>query len=142
MAEHTLQSIAFPVLDEDQIIQLANYATVAPKQFRDGETLIYVGDHLFKFFVVQAGEIEILDYSGDAPKTLTVHRKGQFTGDISHLTGAPAIITAVARGCPRRVPSIRGLRRGSTPCIESVSRPERHHSPGLYRASASTAGIG
>jgi thioredoxin reductase (NADPH) len=98
MAEHTLQSIAFPVLDEDQIIQLANCATVAPKQFRDGETLIHVGDRLFKFFVVQAGEIEILDYSGDAPKTLTVHRKGQFTGDISHLTGAPAIITAVARG--------------------------------------------
>jgi len=98
MAEHTLQSIAFPVLDENQIIQLANCATVALKQFRDGETLIHVGDRLFKFFVVQSGEIEILDYSGDAPKTLTVHRKGQFTGDISHLTGAPAIITAVTQG--------------------------------------------
>ena len=98
MAEHTPQSIAFPVLDADQIAQLANCATVAPKQFPDGETLIHVGDRLFKFFVVKAGEIEILDYSGEAPKTLTVHRKGQFTGDISHLTGAPAVITAIARG--------------------------------------------
>jgi thioredoxin reductase (NADPH) len=98
MAEHTLHSIAFPVLDADQIAQLANCATVAPKQYRDGETLIHVGDRLFKFFLVKSGEIEILDYSGDAPKTITVHRKGQFTGDISHLTGTPAVITAIARG--------------------------------------------
>ena len=68
MAEHTLQSIAFPVLDADQIAQLANCAAVAPKRYRDGETLIHVGDRLFKFFVVQSGEIEILDYSADAPR--------------------------------------------------------------------------
>src|SRR5436309_11074712 len=98
MAEHTLHSIAFPVLDEDQIAQLANCATVAPKRYRDGETLIHVGDRLFKFFLVESGEIEILDYSGDEPKTIAAHRKGQFTGDISHLTGTPAVITAIARG--------------------------------------------
>jgi CRP-like cAMP-binding protein len=98
MAEHTLHSIAFPVLDADQIAQLANCATVTPKQYRNGETLIHVGDRLFKFFLVKSGEIEILDYSGDAPKTITIHRKGQFTGDISHLTGTPAVITAIARG--------------------------------------------
>ena len=34
MAEHTLHSIAFPVLNEDQIAQLANCTTVAPKHFR------------------------------------------------------------------------------------------------------------
>jgi thioredoxin reductase (NADPH) len=98
MAEHTLQSIAFPVLDEDQIAQVANCTAVAPRHCRDGETLIAVGDRTFKFFIVKSGEIEILDYSGDAPKTVTTHRKGEFTGDISHLTGAPAIITAIARG--------------------------------------------
>ena len=32
------------------------------------------------------------------PKPLTIHRKGQFTGDISHLTGGPAIVRAAARG--------------------------------------------
>jgi thioredoxin reductase (NADPH) len=97
MAEHTLQSIAFPILDADQIAQFANCANVAPKQYRDGEVLIHVGDRLFKFFLVESGQIEILDYSGDAPKTI-VHREGQFTGDISHLLGTPAIITAIARG--------------------------------------------
>jgi thioredoxin reductase (NADPH) len=56
-----------------------------------------VGDRIFKFFIVKSGEIEILDYSGDAPKTIAIHHKGEFTGDISHLTGTPAIFTAIAR---------------------------------------------
>src|SRR5216684_4133223 len=46
----------------------------------------------------KAGEVEIVDYSGDEPKRVTVHRRGQFTGDISHLTGAPAVVSAIARG--------------------------------------------
>ena len=98
MAEHTLQSIAFPVLDDAQIAQVANCTTLAPKHYRDGETLIAVGDRVMKFYIVKSGEVEILDYSGDQPTTLTVHKKGQFTGDISHLTGTPAIATAIARG--------------------------------------------
>ncbi|MGA8028181.1 MAG: cyclic nucleotide-binding domain-containing protein, partial [Bryobacteraceae bacterium] len=98
MAEHTLHSIAFPVLNAEQIAQLASCATVAPKHYHDGEILIALGDRSFKFFIVQSGEIEILDYSGDAPRSIAIHRKGQFTGDVSHLSGAPAIITAIARG--------------------------------------------
>ncbi len=98
MAEHTLQSIAFPVLNAEQIAQLANCTAVTPRQCRDGETLVSVGDRIFKFFIVKSGEIEILDYSGDAPKTIAIHHKGEFTGDISHLTGTPAIFTAIARG--------------------------------------------
>jgi thioredoxin reductase (NADPH) len=42
--------------------------------------------------------VEIVDFSGDEPKTLTIHRQGQFTGDISHLTGLPAVVSAIARG--------------------------------------------
>src|SRR5580692_2746019 len=98
MAEHTLHSIAFPVLDEAQIAQAANCTTLTPKHYRDGETLVNVGDRAFKFFIVKSGEVEILDYSGEEPRTITTHRKGQFTGEISHLTGTPAIFRAVARG--------------------------------------------
>src|SRR5579863_2099299 len=98
MAEHTLHSIAFPVLNDEQIAQIANCTTVGPKHFRDGETLIALGDRGFKFFILKSGEVEILDYSGDEPKTIAVHGKGEFTGDISHLTGMPAIIRAIARG--------------------------------------------
>ena len=60
MAEHTLHSIAYPILDEAQIAQAANCTTLAPKRYRDGETLIAVGDRAFKFFIVKSGEIEIL----------------------------------------------------------------------------------
>jgi len=98
MAEHNLESIAFPILDEVQIAQAANCTALAPRHCADGETLIAIGDREVKFFIVTAGEVEIIDYSGDAPKTITIHRKGQFTGDISHLTGTPAIFVAIARG--------------------------------------------
>src|ERR1700710_514835 len=96
--EHTLSSIAFPVLDDSQIAQVANCTTIEPRHCVDGEVLINVGDRTPKFFIVESGELEIVDYSGDAPKTITVHRKGQFTGDVSHLTGMPAIFSAIARG--------------------------------------------
>ncbi|MBV8553901.1 MAG: FAD-dependent oxidoreductase [Acidobacteriaceae bacterium] len=98
MIKHTLHSIAFPVLDSDQIAQIANCTTVVSKHCRDGETLVAVGDRSFKFFIVKSGEIEILDYSGDVPKTIATHRRGEFTGDISHLTGTPAVFTATVRG--------------------------------------------
>ena len=100
MPQYTLHSIAFPVLDDAQIAQAGQCTTLLPRLCQDGETLIAVRDRAFKFFIVKSGEIEILDYSGDEPKTITTHRKGQFTGDISHLTGMPAIFTAIARnGC-------------------------------------------
>jgi thioredoxin reductase (NADPH) len=95
--EHTLQSIAFPVLDADQIAKLANCTNAESKHFADGEILIAVGDRDLKFFIVKSGQIEILDYSGDAPKTIVKHGPGEFTGDISHLTGMPAVVTAIAR---------------------------------------------
>ncbi len=98
MAEHTLQSIAFPTLDEAQIARLSECTAAVPRTFQDGQTLFAVGERNMKFFVVKSGEVEIVDYSGDEPKTLTVHRKGQFTGDVSHLTGTPAVVSAIARG--------------------------------------------
>jgi thioredoxin reductase (NADPH) len=98
MIEHNLQSIAFPTLDEAQINQLGRCTDALPKLYRNGQTLFAVGDHDMKFFIVKSGEVEILDYSGDKPKTLVIHRKGEFTGDISHVTGLPAIVSAVARG--------------------------------------------
>jgi thioredoxin reductase (NADPH) len=76
MPEHNLQSIAFPTLDETQIAGLAGCTTATPKFYRDGQTLFAVGDRDFNFFIVKSGEIEIVDHSGDAPKTLTVHQKG------------------------------------------------------------------
>ena len=96
--EHNLHSVAFPVLDDAQIAQLAGCVKVAPMHYPSGETLIRVGDRTMKFFIVLSGEIEIIDHSGDQPKTIVTHSRGQFNGDISYLTGTPAIVSAIARG--------------------------------------------
>ncbi|MEO8591756.1 MAG: FAD-dependent oxidoreductase [Candidatus Solibacter sp.] len=98
MNEHNLQSVAFPVLTEEQIGRLANCTSAQPKVYREGEKLFAIGDRNMNFFIVKSGEVEIIDSSGDQPKTVTVHRPGEFTGDISHLTGLPAIVSGVARG--------------------------------------------
>jgi thioredoxin reductase (NADPH) len=98
MALHDLQSIAFPTLDEAQIARLAGCTDAMPRTYEDGQTLFAVGERDMKFFVVKSGEVEIVDYSGDEPRRVTVHRAGQFTGDVSHLTGAKAVVSAIARG--------------------------------------------
>jgi thioredoxin reductase (NADPH) len=117
MAEHDLQSIAFPTLDEAQVVRLSSCTAAVCRTFQGGQTLFAVGDRDIKFFVVESGEVEILDASGDEPRRLAVHRKGNFTGEISQLTGAPAVATAIARG-PCRVIEISGeaLRRVLNQC--------------------------
>src|SRR5712691_1536627 len=98
MADPTLQSIAFPTLDEAQIAELGRFAAGAPRWYRDGQTLIAAGERDFKFLVVKSGEVEIVDHSGDEPKTVVVHHPGQFTGEVALVMGGPAVASAVARG--------------------------------------------
>src|SRR5437763_1881265 len=98
MAENTLRSVAFPTLNDALIAQVAGCIHVTTTKHADGEILIATGDRAMKFYIVKSGAIEILDYSGDEPQIIKTHGPGQFTGDISHLTGTPAIFTAIARG--------------------------------------------
>lgn len=98
MVQHELNDIAFPTLSAAQIAEIARCAGAKPEHRRDGETLIEVGDRDFKFFVVKSGAVTIVDVSGKAPSTIVTHGPGQFSGDVSHLTGNPAIIRAVANG--------------------------------------------
>jgi thioredoxin reductase (NADPH) len=97
MAEQDLYAAAFPTLNENQIAALGRCAGAVLKRFQAGQTLFKVGDRNFKFFIVKSGEVEIVDESGETPKTVTVHHPGAFTGDVSQLTGGPAVVTAVAR---------------------------------------------
>ncbi len=98
MAERDLRSVAFPQLAEAQIEKLAKCAGVSTRTFRDGEALFRVGDRKISFFVVKSGEIEIRDLSDDSPRVVTVHKPGEFTGDVTHLTGNPAVVSGIARG--------------------------------------------
>ncbi|HEV8111727.1 MAG TPA: FAD-dependent oxidoreductase [Planctomycetota bacterium] len=98
MVVHDLNQIAFPTLDATRIAELSRCTGASLERHEDGETLIEVGDRDFQFHVVTKGAIEILDVSGDAPRSITVHGPGQFTGDVSHLTGNPSVIRAITRG--------------------------------------------
>ncbi len=93
---NTLQELAFPTLDEANMRTIAKVAH--PKTFRDGDKLFQAGDRDFKFYVIRSGKVEIVDSTGDAPQIVATHGPGAFTGDISHLTGNPAIVSAVCRG--------------------------------------------
>ena len=97
MAENDLRAVAFPKLDDAQIAALERCVGVSMKRYLAGEKLFEVGDRDFKFFVIKSGEVEILDESGEMPKTITIHRPGEFTGDVAHLTGRPSVVSAVAR---------------------------------------------
>src|SRR5438067_2994997 len=97
MAAQDLNAMAFPKLTEEQMTQLARYAGTTTKTFRAGETLFRAGDRDPKFFVIKSGELEIVDVTGDQPKTIRVQGSGDFTGDVVHLTGSPKVVSAIAR---------------------------------------------
>ena len=98
MAEQDLRAAAFPKLNEAQLAALGGCSLTVLKRYRDGEKLFAVGDRDFKFFVIKSGHIEILDESGDQPKTIVVLGPGDFTGEVAQLTGTPSLLSGVARG--------------------------------------------
>ncbi|PYK95615.1 MAG: thioredoxin reductase, partial [Verrucomicrobia bacterium] len=97
MAAQDLNAMAFPTLTEEQITQLARYAGASTKTFRAGEALFRAGDRDPKFFVIKSGELEIIDVTGDQPKTIRMQGPGDFTGDVGHLTGSPKVVSGIAR---------------------------------------------
>ena len=98
MAENDLRAIAFPKLDEAQLASLERCSLTVLKRYRDGEKLFEAGQRDWNFYVVKSGEVEIVDESGETPKTVTVHGPGEFTGEVGQLTGGPSLVTAIARG--------------------------------------------
>ena len=70
MAEQDLNTIAFPAFDAAQMAKIERYANGPPKKFKAGQALFRVGDRDAKFFVIKSGEVEIVDESGDKPKTI------------------------------------------------------------------------
>src|SRR5437764_13902416 len=97
MAAQDLNAMAFPTLTEEQITQLARYAGASTKTFRAGEALLRAGDRDPKFYIIKSGELEIIDVTGDQPKTIRLHGPGDFTGDVGHMTASPKVVSAIAR---------------------------------------------
>ncbi len=98
MATNHLDAEAFPVLDEGQLAGLATCPMTSLHQYSDGGKLFETGDRDLNFFVVKSGQVGIVDESGDVPKTIKVLERGEFTGEVSQLTGGPSPVSGIARG--------------------------------------------
>jgi thioredoxin reductase (NADPH) len=93
-ASSLTDAVAFPKLTAADMAQLKPMATAC--SFRDGETVFRAGDPEIDLFVVESGEVAILNPAdGDL---IVTHGPGQFSGDIDLLTRRPVLVTGVARG--------------------------------------------
>jgi thioredoxin reductase (NADPH) len=98
MTETDLRAVAFPRLTGTQLAGLGGCSLTVLKQYRDGEKLFQVGDRNFNFFVIKSGRIEIVDETGDTPKTIALLGPGEFTGEVAQLTGSPSLVSGIVRG--------------------------------------------
>ena len=108
MGEHDSRSLAFPVLDLAQMAALDRCPLTTLKRCTDGEKLFDVGDRDLSFFVVKSGAVEIVDESGETPRAVVVLGPGEFTGDVTQLTGGPAIVNVVPATSGGRGLKLRG----------------------------------
>jgi len=80
----------FPTLSSAQIARIAPHGLIRP--ITRGDVLIEGGQTDVPFFVVKAGEIEVIRPSGLGDLLLAVVQGNQFTGDISMILGRPALM--------------------------------------------------
>jgi thioredoxin reductase (NADPH) len=79
----------FPTLTPAQIRRIATHGRM--RVLHPGEVLVEQGDSAVPFFVVISGELEVLRPSGADETLVTVHAPGQFTGEVSTLSGRRAL---------------------------------------------------
>ena len=81
-------ALMFPTLSSAQIARIAAHGVIRP--ITRGEVLIEGGQTDVPFFVLKAGEIEVIRPSGLGDLLVAVLRPAQFTGDVSMILGRPA----------------------------------------------------
>ena len=81
-------ALLFPELSSAQIARIASLGVTRP--IARGELLIVGGQTNVPFFVLKAGEIEVIRPSTLDEILIATVRPAQFTGDISMILGRPA----------------------------------------------------
>ena len=79
----------FPTLTPAQVARIAAHGSV--RTIRRGEVLVEAGEHAMPFFVVTAGQVQIVRVSHTGETLLAVYGPGQFTGEANTLSGRPAL---------------------------------------------------
>src|SRR5262245_24112122 len=98
MPANDLMSTAFPKLTAEQMANMSECSLCKFKRYADGEALFRAGERNPRFYVVISGQIEIVDELGDIPKSIVVHSQRSFAGDVSLVSGRPAVVSGYARG--------------------------------------------
>jgi len=81
-------ALLFPVLSSAQIARIASHGVIRP--ITRGEVLIEGGQTNVPFFVLKAGQIEVIRPSALDEILVALVGPSQFTGDISMILGRPA----------------------------------------------------
>lgn len=92
-----LSSLAsvFPTLTLAQIERLSTHGRV--RQVQSGEVLVEAGVTGAPFFVVKSGQVEAVQPTGTTEKPMALILPGQFTGEMSLLTGRPYVVRIRAK---------------------------------------------
>src|SRR5512146_33212 len=80
----------FPTLTAEQMTRIAAHGSV--RVFQRGEVLVEAGNQQVPFFVVTAGELQIVRPSRTGETLLAVQGPGKFTGEVNTLAGRPALV--------------------------------------------------
>lgn len=94
MSETQSDSILFPVLDNQYLQDLAACGTVL--SLEQGDILFKEGDTTYGFYIVLSGQIKVTKYLGLEEIVLTLHSRGEFTGNLTMLTGGVSQTTATS----------------------------------------------
>jgi thioredoxin reductase (NADPH) len=99
------QDVAFPTLASHDLAALAERGR--ERRVRSGEVLYAVGDTSARFFVVLEGQIEAIDGDDASATRVATIGPGQFTGEVSTLSGRAALVTVRAT-CDSRLIELDG----------------------------------
>jgi len=94
MFDEVRASPLFPRLSDQQMQCLSEHGIEIRLNPSD---LIYTeGDPTYDFYVVLEGKIKVTKQVGGEETVLAIHEAGEFTGELSLLTGSPTLATACA----------------------------------------------
>src|SRR5712692_11018118 len=85
----------FPTLTEAQVTRIAAHGRV--RQVQPGEVLVQAGERTSRFFVVTAGRLELVRWTGGTEEIVAVFQRGMFTGEATMLSGRPGLAQIRAR---------------------------------------------
>jgi signal transduction histidine kinase len=105
MLHDAIDTTLFPTFPPDVLEELRREGRL--RSFQPGEALFTEGQQDADFFFLLSGEIRITRGQESEERVLALHRPGEFTGEISLLSGGPALATGRAAG-PVRVVELKG----------------------------------